>query len=513
MRLNFLSFFFYFSANIQDVLSAASHTQIIPVVEACSEFLQGQLDLENCVDIVTIADTYSLTYLQRIVYQFMCDNLDKLSWMPEFQRLRASELSHLLESNYPIDCPEVEVVKIVLLWVLQDKEKNIAQAGQLLEHIHFDSIGRAELEEVLSYPIMEEILCQNPVRQDELSGIRRKYKEELSLSRQGSCLVNPRGFEQALVTVGGFLTNSGVTNSVTYYHPSEGTWRHLTRIPHIEQCNYGASVLNNELFVVGGCMNQSLQEDIHPFGFKYEPRHDRWKSIAPMNQGRCRFYMGAANGKLYSIGGVGELDNNLVETSPCECYDPVSDRWSPIESVPGSHVQHAGATYNDLVFISGGLDFDTVLDTLWCYDTNANQWCQKCTMLTPRTDHCMVAHGNKLFVAGGWFEDANTGQRRLVDSVDTYNIATDQWEELTHLPAPRYHVGMAIMSGRLYVIGGCTNSHFDGRTDVIEGYDLEKGQWQTLESYPTEIWEHLSCTLYIPTCKESKKVLIEAESN
>ncbi len=51
----------------------------------------------------------------------------------------------------------------------------------------------------------------------------------------------------------------------------------MTSVPHVESCNFGCAVLRNELFVVGGCFNQSLQEEehIHPFGFRYNPRVNR----------------------------------------------------------------------------------------------------------------------------------------------------------------------------------------------------------------------------------------------
>src|SRR5258705_8617282 len=108
-------------------------------------------------------------------------------------------------------------------------------------------------------------------------------------------LVNSRGMELAVVKVGGFGIG-GVTNDLTYFLPSVGKWRHLTTIPHVEQCNFGTAVLNNELYVVGGCFNQSLQENIHPFGFCYNPRYNKWGTMAPMQRERCRFSLNVVLG-------------------------------------------------------------------------------------------------------------------------------------------------------------------------------------------------------------------------
>lgn len=104
-------------ANIQDVLSAASHVQVVAVVEACSNYLQAQLDLENCVDIVTIAETYSLNQLRLKVYRFISGHLREFSNSNEFYRLSPLQLEHLLECDFPVDCPETEVLRIVLRWL------------------------------------------------------------------------------------------------------------------------------------------------------------------------------------------------------------------------------------------------------------------------------------------------------------------------------------------------------------------------------------------------------------
>lgn len=96
-------------ANIQDVLSVASHVQVVSVVEACSIYLQTQIDLDNCIDIATLAETYSLSQLRHEVYRFMSANLREFARTADFQRLSPSQLDHLLTCDFPVDCTESEV--------------------------------------------------------------------------------------------------------------------------------------------------------------------------------------------------------------------------------------------------------------------------------------------------------------------------------------------------------------------------------------------------------------------
>lgn len=79
--------------------------------------LQSQLDLDNCVDIATISETYSLKQLRTVVYRYMCSHLVEFSRSPEFSRLHPAQLEHLLACDFPVDCPEVEVLDITLRWL------------------------------------------------------------------------------------------------------------------------------------------------------------------------------------------------------------------------------------------------------------------------------------------------------------------------------------------------------------------------------------------------------------
>ena len=110
--------------------------------------------------------------------------------------------------------------------------------------------------------------------------------------------------------VGGFGPH-GITNQIAYFSPQK-IWIPLTTIPHIECTNFGCSVLQNTLYVIGGCFNQTdslatLTEHVHPFGFAYNPRKDSWSRIAPMNRERCRFTLvPCGRDKLVAIGGSGK---------------------------------------------------------------------------------------------------------------------------------------------------------------------------------------------------------------
>lgn len=484
-------------ANVQDVLSAASHVQLLPVVEACSNYLQSQLDIENCIDIATISETYSLSGLRTVVIQFMCSHLVELSESPEFCRLHPGQLEHILASDFPVDCPELQVLELTLRWLslacLPDPHRAM-WTSRFLQKIQLGEILWCDIER----------LIENEDRVTRRLVVAEALHQTKLMSPAPRLLVNSRGMTQSIVKVGGFSIG-GITNEITYLQPSSGKWRHLTSIPHVEQCNFGTAVLHNDLYVVGGCFNQSLQENIHPFGFRYSPRRDRWATMAPMQRERCRFSLNVASGNLIAVGGVSEGDGPIAE---CERYDPVGDVWERISSLPGPSTLHAAATYNGYLYVSGGLDRDIALNTMRRYDWRQDRWETLAPLLSARADHTMLVMGSSLYICGGWLDDDSTGNRILVDSIDRYDPSEDSWSRVAKVPTPRSHAGIVSLNNKIYIIGGFqSDAMFDTATAVVDIFDLESQSWTCGESYPQDIWEHTCVTLYIPTCREDMEVL------
>ena len=49
------------------------------VIGACSAYLRRQLDMINCVDVITLAETYALPRLRRFAYNYISENFMNLT--------------------------------------------------------------------------------------------------------------------------------------------------------------------------------------------------------------------------------------------------------------------------------------------------------------------------------------------------------------------------------------------------------------------------------------------------
>lgn len=243
--------------------------------------------MENCVDLATISETFGLLKLRQKCYSFICANLSEFSVTNEMNRITWQQLSYILSCDFPVDCSEEVVLKIVLEWLYSQKI-DIKICQQILNNVRLTDILMYDVEAILRearFSRSSPIFLSTKSLAISQRRLRHLHKTTETFPKtNNNVLTNYRGMELALVNVGGFR-KGGITNEITYYLPSVKKWHRLTSIPHVEQCNYGTAVKGNELYIVGGCYNVCLKEYIHPFGFRYNPTSNKWLTIAPMQQG------------------------------------------------------------------------------------------------------------------------------------------------------------------------------------------------------------------------------------
>ena len=208
-----------------------------------------------------------------------------------------------------------------------------------------------------------------------------------------------------------------------------------------------------------------------------------WKTGPPMKHRRGGAAAAVAGGRLYVIGGYGNVpsgyDPNLTfneRVGYVEAYDPQLGLWKSRAPLPEPAEALAAAAIGTTVYVSGGYGIDyTVgsLGALWAYDTVANRWTRKAPLLVARAWHAMVAVDGKLLVFGG-----SDGKGRLLGSAESYDPATDTWSALPEMPFLRYAMSGATDGRRVYLTGGrdATGRHtfltFDPATGEYEDRDL-----------------------------------------
>lgn len=124
-----------------------------------------------------------------------------------------------------------------------------------------------------------------------------------------------------LYVIGGALSNEQATDKVHCYNPDTNTWTRRASMPHALS-GISAVVLHEYIYVVG-CLS--------PIVYRYCPATDKWGQMESMGSTRALCSATVCCDKIYVTGGENQ-PNNPIDSA--ECYDPVTNRWTPCYSVP-----------------------------------------------------------------------------------------------------------------------------------------------------------------------------------
>ncbi|NXS25896.1 KLH18 protein, partial [Pomatostomus ruficeps] len=122
-----------------------------------------------------------------------------------------------------------------------------------------------------------------------------------------------------------------------------------------------------------------------------------------------------------------------------------------------------------LIYAVGGLNSaGDSLNVVEVFDPIANRW-EKCQPMATARSRVGVAVVNGLLYAIGGYD----GQLRL-STVEVYNPDTDSWSKVESMNSKRSAMGTVVLDGQIYVCGG-----YDGNSSLnsVESYSPETNKW------------------------------------
>ncbi|XP_010351212.1 kelch-like protein 4 isoform X1 [Rhinopithecus roxellana] len=160
-------------------------------------------------------------------------------------------------------------------------------------------------------------------------------------------------------------------NTVERWDPEGRQWNYVASMS-TPRSTVGVVALNNKLYAIGGRDGSSCLKSMEYF----DPHTNKWSLCAPMSKRRGGVGVATYNGFLYVVGGHdAPASNHCSRLSDCvERYDPKSDSWSTVAplSVPRDAV--AVCPLGDKLYVVGGYDGHTYLNTVESYDAQRNEW-------------------------------------------------------------------------------------------------------------------------------------------
>ena len=219
----------------------------------------------------------------------------------------------------------------------------------------------------------------------------------------------------------------------------------------------------------------------------------QWTRKADMPTARIGFATSVVNGKVFVIGGSGQLEMNEfgdTSLSTVEMYDPKTDIWTQKANMPTARSGVSVSVVDGKIYAIGGSKIKRIqvprgfrsegeeLATVEMYDPVTDTWTQKTDMPTPKkTMTCVV--DRKIYAVGGWL---NTNQKPQLESVVVYDPATDTWTKAQSMKHARCSAAIDVVNGEIYAIGGLGWSQIENQLDVylssVEVFNPKTNQWQ-----------------------------------
>jgi N-acetylneuraminic acid mutarotase len=235
--------------------------------------------------------------------------------------------------------------------------------------------------------------------------------------------------------IGGALRvngNSG-TNKVEVYDPVTDVWTTKANPPY--------PILDRFKIAAPGNGRVYLFRD--DWTLEYDPAADTWITTkAVMPTPRQDFAVSSAGGKVYVIGGSTAPYTNGASLQVVEAYDPAANSWSSKPQIPTAVQFTAAATINTVIYVIAS-------SSLLAFDTSTNVWSTKApSPVSSGADLAAVAVGRKAY-----FWDNLNGTQFFA-----YDPPANAFRALAPRPTKRFWSGSDTADGKIYVIGGETNS-------------------------------------------------------
>lgn len=473
--------------NMQDILSAANHLQILSVVTFCCEFMQSEVNLQNCVDICNIAKFFNLTEVEKCVFEYILAHFTQFVRTEEFLRLSEDDVCKLLSSNNIKGHNELDLFHAADRWLTHDNAR-LANVYHVMQNIRFQLISPEDLDErVQSITYMQKNADCMKLLFEASKYHMLPHKQPLLTSAR-MCV---RSVTSCLVALGGKESTNSVSKEVQICDKDLGKWLRLGEMDVPAYCHCVA-VLSDFLYVVGGQeMFDNNGNTAMANVYRYDPRFNTWLKMASMLETRTDFAVSVIDGCLYAVAGR----NNTGPLSSAERYRVDRNKWESIADLPHPVCAHAGAPCSGKLYVAGGFASDGFQRGVYCYEPKENKWEPKPKLKTERGLHCMVAYKERLYCIGG--NNKTNGARRDVLSTEMFDINTEQWSDVAPLFAGQSEAGASLVEGKIYVVGGHTwRERKDVRT--VACYDPDRDVWEKAVDFPEALTSVACCAMRIP---------------
>ncbi len=247
---------------------------------------------------------------------------------------------------------------------------------------------------------------------------------------------------------------SGISTSFESYDPASDSWKELAPIPKALH-HISLASAHGRIYMTGGYTALDFVPDVKST-WVYDPQADSWSTAADMPAPRAAATVSTINDIIYLVGGVTAASTQLWT------YDPAANKWNTQHApMPTAREHLTSAVVDGKLYVIGGEvpnpdgsgnETYQRLTTTEVYDPATDQWTTLASMPTPRSSITSAVINGQIHVVSG----ENVQDTCVFPQHEVYDPKTNTWSAMADLPTPRHGAVSGVVDGKWYVIDGAT---------------------------------------------------------
>lgn len=193
------------------------------------------------------------------------------------------------------------------------------------------------------------------------------------------------------------------TKTVYRYDVSSDSYSTLPDLPAARGAG-SLALLGRTLYYIAGD-NPSRQDVTDVYALNLDNTGAGWTTKASLPAPRNHAAALSLNGFVYLIGGQTAQDAQLTTFPNVYRYNPSTDAWTTVASMPGgrSHITDSTFVYNGkIIVLAGQSAYESALATNLEYNPATNKWTQIASLPAQRFSGAGHVVGNKFVYSGGY---------------------------------------------------------------------------------------------------------------
>ncbi|PRC45765.1 protein kinase, partial [Mycobacterium sp. ITM-2017-0098] len=268
--------------------------------------------------------------------------------------------------------------------------------------------------------------------------------------------------------------------SVEAYDPSADTWTTMPALPE-PRSDFGVAVTDARLVAAGGTSAGRPLKSVTAFDLTTAT----WTDLPDLGTARRGAAVAAVGKTVYAIGGsTGSGDGQATSSSEALKLAPRTPlpaaAWRSLPDAPTARLMMASTVLDDKIWIVGGIRDGETLQTVETYDPRTTQWQPQPPLPIPLNHAAAATYRGEVVVIGGATDTITQASDKV------FAFRDGQWVELPSLQHARAAPAAAVVDDKLVVFGGQNDKQIVPQTEVFDGES-----WTSAADMPTPR-EHLA---------------------